>query len=113
MDSILISIKQLIGITDEYVAYDPEIIMHINSVFKILKRLGVGPADGFRIKDDSEVWDDFVAPEQNLEDVKTYIGMKVKLLFDPPDSAAHLTALKESIAEFEWQLNVECDSDEQ
>ena len=113
MESILTSIKKLLGLTEEYTHFDADIIIHINSVFKILKRLGVGPAEGFRIEDASTTWNEFIPGDKNLEDVKSYMYMKVKLLFDPPDSSAHMTAMKESIAEFEWQLNVEADSDDQ
>lgn len=113
MDSILTSIKKLLGLTEEYTHYDPDIIMHINSVFKVLKRLGVGPTKGFRIQNASNTWNEFIPDGVNLEDVKTYMYMKVKLIFDPPDSAAHIAALKESIAEFEFQLNIENDSSEQ
>lgn len=113
MESILTSIKKLLGMTEEYTHFDHDITMHINSVFKILKRLGVGPAEGFRIEGASTTWDEFIPDGQNLEDVKSYMYMKVKLLFDPPDGSAHMTAMKEAIAEFEFQLNLEADSDEQ
>lgn len=113
MESILTSIKLLLGMTETYTHYDNVIIMHINSVFKILKRMGIGPKEGFRIEDASNTWDEFIPEGENLEDVKSYVYMKVKLMFDPPDSSAHMTAIKESIAEFEWQLHFEADSDEQ
>jgi hypothetical protein len=113
MESILTSIKKLLGLTEEYTHFDVDITMHINSVFKILKRLGVGPAEGFRIEGASTTWSEFIPEDENLEDVKSYMYMKVKLLFDPPDSSAHMTAMKEAIAEFEFQLHLEADSDEQ
>ena len=109
MESILTSIKKIIGITEEYEHFDPEIIMHINSVFMILTQLGVGPSEGFSINDSSTTWDQFIPNGQNLEAVKSYIGLKVKLLFDPPSSSAVMEAMNRSISEFEWRLNVEVD----
>ena len=109
MESILTSIKKIIGITEEYDHFDPEIIMHINSVFMILTQLGVGPSEGFSISDSSTTWDQFIPNGQNLEAVKSYIGLKVKLLFDPPSSSAVIEAMNRSISEFEWRLNIEVD----
>ena len=107
MESILTSIKKIIGITEEYEHFDPEIIMHINSVFMILTQLGVGPSEGFSIHDSSTTWDQFIPNGKNLEAVKSYIGLKVKLLFDPPSSSAVMEAMNRSISEFEWRLNIE------
>lgn len=105
MESILTSIKKLLGMTDDYTHFDPDIIIHINSVFTILKRLGVGPVEGFRIKDKTSVWNDFIPEDHtDFESIKTYVYQKVKLIFDPPQSSAHMEALKESIREFEWSL---------
>lgn len=109
-DSILTSIKKLLGITEEYTHFDPDIIMHINSVFMILSQLGVGPANGFSISDATAVWSDFLPDGANLQAVKSYLYQKVKLLFDPPQSSAVLDAMKQSVSEFEWRLNVEAES---
>lgn len=105
-DSILVSIKKLLGIAEGYCEFDTDIIMHINSTFTILAQLGVGPSDGFMIEDDSSVWSDFVDDSQNLNVVKTYIYQRVRLMFDPPTSSMLLDALKEQIKEFEWRMNV-------
>ena len=78
MESILTSIKKLLGITEEYDQFDPDIIMHINSVFMILTQRGVGPAEGFSIEDDIAVWTDFIQDIKKLESVKTYIYLKVR-----------------------------------
>lgn len=110
MDSILTSIKKLLGLSEDYVHFDTDIIMHINSVFTILSQLGVGPDGGFSISDASAVWSDFLPEGTNLELVKSYMYQKVKLLFDPPSSSAVLDAVKRSIDEFEWRLNVEAES---
>lgn len=105
MESILTSIKKLLGPEAEYEHFDPEIIMHINSVFTILRRMGVGPSTAFRIEDETSVWTDFVTDIEEIELVKSYVYLKVKLLFDPPLNSAHLNSIKEQIQEFEWRLN--------
>lgn len=109
MDSILTSIKKMLGIAEEYTHFDDDLIMHINSVFSILTQIGVGPAEGFSISDEHATWDDFLGDEPNpkLNGVKTYVYQKVRLIFDPPVSSAHSTALSESIKEFEWRLHLE------
>ena len=101
MESILTSIKKLLGITEEYDQFDPDIIMHINSVFMILTQLGVGPAEGFSIEDDTAVWTDFIQDVKKLESVKTYIYLKVKLVFDPPLSSAVIESMNRLINELE------------
>lgn len=111
-DSILISIKKLLGITEEYTHFDADILMHINMAFMVLYQLGVGPSTPFSISDASATWSDFLGDSLDLAGVKTYIYQKVKLVFDPPQSSAAITALKESIAELEWRLNVTVDPKE-
>lgn len=110
MESILTSIKKLLGIAEEYEHFDNDIIMHINSVFMILMQLGVGPSKGFVIADSSASWDDFL-PEggEKLQAVKTYMYMKVRLMFDPPTSSAVMESMNRMINELEWRLNVEVD----
>ncbi len=111
MESILTSIKKLLGITEEYEHFDADLIMHINSVFMILRQLGVGPSEGFSIKDKDAVWNDFLSDTSNLEAVKSYIHLKVKMLFDPPLSTAVAEAYNRILNELEWRLNVEVDPD--
>lgn len=108
MDSILTSIKKLLGISEGYTQFDDDIIMHINSVFLNLAQLGVGPETGFSIIDSSAVWSDFIDIENNaqLQAVKSYIYLKVKLLFDPPLSTAVIESTNRMISELEWRLNV-------
>lgn len=106
MDSILTSIKKLLGISEEYEHFDPDIIMHINSVFMILTQLGVGPPEGFAIEDETSLWTDFIPETPKLEAVKTYIHLKVKLLFDPPLSSAVIESTNRILSELEWRLNV-------
>lgn len=107
MASILTSIKKLLGITEDYTHFDADIIMHINSALMILTQLGVGPPEGFTISDDLAIWDDFLGEDnRQLELVKSYVYLKVKLLFDPPISSAAIDAIKFQISEYEWRLNV-------
>lgn len=107
MDSILTSIKKLLGIEESYTHFDSDIIMHINSVFMILNQLGVGPPEGFMITGSYERWDEFIPDDSiNLELVKSYTYLKVKLLFDPPLSSAVMESTNRMINEFEWRLNV-------
>lgn len=110
MESILTSVKKLLGITEEYEHFDADIIMHINSVFMILTQIGVGPSEGFFIVDKTTTWDEFIPSGKSLESVKSYMYMKVKLLFDPPQSSAVMESMKNMICEFEWRLNIEVDT---
>lgn len=105
--SILKSTKKILGLDEGYDAFDLDVITHINSAFVVLKQLGVGPAQGFMIEDDEPVWQDFTGGENGLNAVKTYIYMKVRLLFDPPETSAHLKALEEQITELEHRLKME------
>ena len=109
MDSILTSIKKMLGITEEYTHFDQDIIMHINSVFMTLTQLGVGSSEGFSIEDSSSTWDDFVEDRSKIESIKSYMYLKVKLLFDPPLSSAVTESMNRMISEFEWRLNVAVD----
>lgn len=109
MESILTSIKKMLGISEEYTHFDEVLITHINSALAVLGQLGVGPSEGFSIEDDGAVWSDFVPDMAKLQFIKTYVCQKVKLLFDPPQSSAAIQALNESIKEFEWRINVQVD----
>jgi hypothetical protein len=109
MGSILTSIKKLLGIAEEYTHFDADLIMHINSVLSILTQIGVGPAEGFSIKDKSSVWEDFVPENSKWELIKSYTYMKVKLLFDPPLSSAVIESTNRIISELEWRIQVAAD----
>lgn len=111
-ESILVSIKKLLGITEDYKHFDTDIIMHINTVFMILMQLGVGPTSGFSILDDSAVWSDFLTSEQQLESVKTYMYLRVKMMFDPPQSGTVIQSTENLIKELEFRLSVEVDPGE-
>lgn len=112
-DSILTSIKKLLGITEEYTQFDTDIIMHINSVFSTLTQLGVGPTSGFMIEDDGAIWSEYLkSSDPRLNFVKTYIYLKVRLVFDPPQSSAVIDAINRNISELEWRINVAVDPGE-
>lgn len=109
-ESILLSIKKLLGIEPDYTHFDPDLIMHINSVFLILSQMGVGPSSGFLISSADDLWSSFLPDDpQMLAMVKTYMYLKVRLLFDPPLSSSVVTAINEEIKEFEWRLYVAAD----
>lgn len=110
MDSILTSVKKMLGIEEDATEFDQELIMFINSVLGICFQLGVGPKDEpFTISSKSEVWSDFI-PDDQIESVKTYVFIKVKLLFDPPSSSFVLSSYKELAQEFEWRCNVDSET---
>lgn len=105
--SILTSVKKLLGIEEDYEHFDSDIIMHINSVLGILTQLGVGPENGFTISDKTATWIDFLgASLTNLNAVKTYVYLKVRLIFDPPASSSVIESMNRIIGELEWRLNV-------
>ncbi len=111
MDSILTSVKKLLGIEENYEHFDQDIIMHINSVLAILIQLGVGPSVGFTISDKTATWADFLGEgAANLDGVKTYVYMKVRLIFDPPTSQAAIDSMNRMVNELEWRLNVTVDA---
>lgn len=107
--SILTTTKKALGIDENYTAFDVDIIMHINSVIGTLTQLGVGPAIGFVIEDKIPMWSDFLGIDSNLNPVKTYVCLRVRMLFDPPTTSYHLQAINDQIREFEWRLNVYAD----
>lgn len=102
--SILTSIKNMLGITDEYEHFDSDIIAHINSVFVILNQLGVGPTEGFYIQDKNTMWVSYISDPIKVSLVKSYMFLRVKLLFDPPNNSTVIESMKNQIAEMEWRL---------
>lgn len=107
--SILTSIKNLLLVPDDLTEFDNMIITHINSVFLNLTQLGVGPEEGFSIEDETTEWDEFISDNAQLNSVKSYMYLKVKLLFDPPLSSSVIESMNRQIAELEWRLNVAVD----
>lgn len=109
MDSILTSIKKMLGIVEEYEQFDQDIVIHINTVLTILSQLGVGPPNGFSIKDKTATWQDFVGDNPALESIKSYIYLKVRLIFDPPLSSVVTSSIEKMISELEWRILVTVD----
>lgn len=104
MDSILTSIKKLLGIDEEYEHFDVDIIAHINSVMMTANQIGLGPVNGFIVTDKTQTWAQFLAPRTDITAVTTYFFLKVKLLFDPPQSSFAIESYKNQIVEMEWRL---------
>lgn len=114
MDSILQSIKKLLGLDEDYDAFDDDVMMHINSVLMILTQLGVGPKNGFSITGEEETWEDYLGEDiSKLSAVKTYVYLKVKTMFDPTSSSVVNEATKEMLKELEWRLNSEIEYKEE
>lgn len=103
-ESILKSTKKILGLADNYTAFDLDVITHINGAFSILEQLGVGPTEGFMIDDDRDEWRDYDVPQNQLNLIKTYIFLKVRLLFDPPTSSFLIDATNKQLAEYEWRI---------
>lgn len=110
-DSILTSVKKMLGIEEEYTHFDPDVLMNINSIFAVLTQIGVGPSDGFVIEDKGAAWSEFL-PEKmakQLAFVKSYMFLRVRLLFDPPQSSAAIDSMTRQANELEWRLRVAAD----
>ena len=105
INSILLSTKKPLGLTEEYTVFDQDVLMYINSVFSILAQLGVGPPEGFSIDDETAVWSDFNT-DVRLNTIQSYVYLRVRLLFDPPTTSYLLAAVQEQIKELEWRMNV-------
>lgn len=105
-DSILTSIKKNLGVVEDYIVFDSDITMYINSAFATLTQLGVGPAEGFMIEDKTATWTTFLGTDPRLNPVKTYVQLRVRMLFDPPQTSYLVEAMKQQILEHEWRLNV-------
>lgn len=106
-ESILKSIKKTLNLASDYEAFDPDVVMHINSVFSDLYQLGVGPALGFMIEDEGKTWDEFLGNDLRLNNIKTYVYLRVRLLFDPPSTGFHTKAMQDQIQELAWRINVQ------
>lgn len=106
-ESILTSVKKLLGIAEDYTVFDTDLIIHINSVFLTLSQLGVGPEEGFMITSKDETWGDYIDSDELLNAVKSYVYLKVRLLFDPPTSSSVSESMKNMINELEWRINIE------
>lgn len=105
-NSILDDVKKVLGLDPSYTAFDIDVVLHINTVFSTLSQLGIGPDTGFMIEDNTATWDTFIGTDLNLNAVKTYIYLKVKMFFDPPQTSFVIDAMTKQIQELEWRLNV-------
>lgn len=106
-DSILDSTKKVLNLNSDYTPFDQDIILHINSVFSTLNQLGVGPVDGFMIQDNIAVWSDFLEGDHRFNNVKTYMYLRVRMLFDPPTLGYVVSAMQDQIKELEWRINTQ------
>jgi len=111
MNSILDTIKKMLNIDTGLYAFDTEIIVHINSALMTLNQLGVGPDACYSITGSNETWSDFLGVSPDFEAVKSYIYLKVKMVFDPPPSSYALDALKRQADDYEWRLNIQAESE--
>lgn len=110
-ESILLTIKQMLGIPSEYSVFDEELAVYINTVIAALRQLGVGPENGFAITGENESWEDYIGDTSMYENVKAYIYLKVRMMFDPPSSSFVLDAFKSQAAEIEWRIYIQADED--
>lgn len=110
IDSILSSVKKKLGILEDYTHFDEEIILDINTSFMTLNQLGIGPEEPFMITGATEIWDDFIE-DGPIEAVKSYIPLKVRLLFDPPQQSFMLNSVQDRIAELEFRMMVQAEKD--
>lgn len=110
--SILKSVKKLLGIGDDDDSFDLDVLMHINTVFSNLTQLGIGPPEGFAIEDDSKEWKEFLQDDVKQSAAKSYVYLRVRMLFDPPASSFAIVAFEKQIEELGWRLNVDRESDE-
>lgn len=105
-DSILDTTKRACDVAEDDTAFDNTILLHINSVFSKLTQLGIGPAEGFDISDRSTTWAMYLMNDRRYNLVKTYMYLNVRMLFDPPTTSYHITAMQENLKEYEWRISV-------
>lgn len=110
-ESILNDVKKILGIASDYTAFDTDLIIHINSVFNTLSQLGVEDGVLFSISDDTAVWSDYTS-ETKYNNIKSYVSLKVRLMFDPPSSGTHTDCMKQLIDELEWRILITADAEE-
>jgi hypothetical protein len=103
-DSILISTKKILGISEDYTPFDLDVITHINAAFSVVNQLGVGPVEGFHIEDDTATWSQLELPQRQLNLVRTYIYLKTRILFDPPTLGYLVESLNKQLAEHEHRM---------
>lgn len=110
MESILTSIKKLLGIEEEYTQFDTDITIYINAALMTLNQIGIGPESGFTISDKTVTWFDFIGDRIDLEAIKSYVYLCVRLIFDPPQMGYLVDAIKNQIQELGWRLAVQVET---
>lgn len=105
-ESILDSVKKILGVPKDYDVFDTDILMHINSILSVLHQIGASPEGGVFVADSTTAWDEIIEDRKNVEMIRSYVAIRVRLLFDPPTTSHMETALKKQAEEFEWRLNV-------
>lgn len=111
MESILTSVKKTLGITEDYTHFDMDLIIHINTAISILTQIGVGPPEGFLINGPNSKWSDWIPENPLLSSVKSYVYLKVRLLFDPPTGSPAIESINRLISELEWRVQVSADQE--
>lgn len=111
-DSILNSVKKVLGLDPSYTVFDTDVVLHINSVLSTIAQLGIGPTEGFMIEDDAATWDSLIGDDHRLNAIKTYVYLRVRMLFDPPTTSFVIEAMEKQILELEWRLNVTREEDQ-
>ena len=109
-DSILVTIKKMLGLDDEYTPFDTDVMIHINAAFMTLTQMGVGPKEGFEVSDYDQTWSDFLVNKVMLGAVKTWVYLQVKMAFDPPTNSFVMDAMKTQSEQILWRLNVQAES---
>lgn len=110
-ESILKSIKKVVGVAPDYDVFNEDILFAINTTFSTLNQLGIGPEDGFLVEDETSTWSDYIGGNPNYYPIKTYVQLKTRLLFDPPANSIIKGAIDEQLKEIEWRLNVRREND--
>lgn len=110
-DSILTSVKKALGLDESYLAFDPDILLFTNSVLSNLNQIGVGPEQGFQIEDESATWGDLLGDDPRYNNVKAFIVIKVRMLFDPPATSFAIAAFEANAKELEWRINTTSEVD--
>jgi len=108
-DSILKSTKKVLGLDEGYTHFDLDVLTHINTAFYTLHQMGIGPDEGFHVDDETATWSSYTlmaGSEPSIAGVRTYIYLKVRMLFDPPQTSFLIASMEKQIAEHEWRLNV-------
>lgn len=111
-DSILVTIKKMLGLDDEYTPFDMDVIVHINAAFMTLCQMGIGPKEGFEVNDYDQTWSEFLTNDVMLGGVKTWVYLQVKMAFDPPSNSFLMDAMKTQSEQILWRLNVQAESAE-